>query len=201
MEPIGPIYNIHEGGTLRYSIDPAPISEEMKARLLEEARKVATGVSRETGGYVGLLTIEFFIDKSGKIYVNEFAPRPHNSGHTTLDSRDISQNHLWLGTVSSGIVQASNLRQAIVMENILSEQELTEVFVKRRETQEDPVWYDYQKLQGYPDASNQTIRKLGHINHRGWRIEKLLEQFKRGEIDRERFMGEVRFIDRKSTRV
>ncbi len=201
MELIGPLYNIHEGGTLRYTIDPAPISDEIRNKLLDEAKKVAEWVSRETGGYVGLLTIEFFIDKAGKIYVNEFAPRPHNSGHATLDSRDISQNHLWLGTVSGWLVQSTRLQQVIVMENILSQQEFTEVFAKLRETSEDPVVYDYQKLSGYPDADNRIVRKLGHINHRGDHVEKLLARFKSGEIDRDELMRHIRFIDHKSTRV
>ncbi len=99
IEALGPVYNIHENGILRYSIDPAPIADTEKERILNEACTIAANISKDCGGYNGLLTIEFFIGKGGKIYVNEFAPRPHNSGHASLDSREENQNHLWMRSV------------------------------------------------------------------------------------------------------
>lgn len=68
--------------------------------------------------------MEFFIDTSGKIYLNEFAPRPHNSGHASLDSRSINQNHLWLGAVSGRSIEKARIDRPVIMQNVLSQKEL-----------------------------------------------------------------------------
>ena len=71
-----PIENVHEDQILRNSKIPAEISD----KILEQSKLWATLISEELK-YVGTLCVEFFIDRNDNLYVNEIAPRVHNSGH------------------------------------------------------------------------------------------------------------------------
>lgn len=78
---VPPVENRHENGILSTTIAPAAVPEPIAARAVDQARALAEGAS-----VVGLLAVEFFITRSGTLLVNEMAPRPHNSGHWTLDA-------------------------------------------------------------------------------------------------------------------
>ena len=86
-----PIENIHENQILKYSKIPADINEE----IYKNSKEWATTIADELG-YIGTLCVEYFIDKNDNLYVNEIAPRVHNSGHLTINSHNISQfeNHI-----------------------------------------------------------------------------------------------------------
>ena len=86
-----PIENIHKEQILNTSVIPATINLEMR----EEAKTVAKKISEKLK-YIGTMCVEFFIDKENKLYVNEIAPRVHNSGHLTINAFNISQfeNHV-----------------------------------------------------------------------------------------------------------
>ena len=86
-----PIENIHEDQILKYSKIPAEISKE----LVIQSKKWATLIAEKLD-YIGTLCVEYFIDKNNNLYVNEIAPRVHNSGHLTINSHNISQfeNHI-----------------------------------------------------------------------------------------------------------
>jgi len=86
-----PIENVHEGQILKNSKIPAEIS----SKILEQSKIWATLISEELK-YVGTLCVEFFIDRNDNLYVNEIAPRVHNSGHLTINAYNISQfeNHI-----------------------------------------------------------------------------------------------------------
>jgi 5-(carboxyamino)imidazole ribonucleotide synthase len=86
-----PIENLHEDQILKHSIIPAVISK----KILDQSRKWATQIAEELK-YVGTLCVEFFIDRNENLYVNEIAPRVHNSGHLTINAYNISQfeNHV-----------------------------------------------------------------------------------------------------------
>ncbi len=86
-----PIENYHEDQILKHSKIPADISDEIKNKALDWAKKVA-----EELDYIGTMCVEFFIDKNNNLYANEVAPRVHNSGHLTINSHNISQfeNHI-----------------------------------------------------------------------------------------------------------
>ncbi len=77
--------NRHRNGILDISVAPAPIGEALAARAREMAATIAAGL-----GHVGTLAVEFFVS-GGRLWVNEIAPRPHNSGHYTLDTCITSQ--------------------------------------------------------------------------------------------------------------
>ena len=78
--------NVHRNHILHLTLTPARISPEVEKR----AREVALAVAEKTG-VVGLLAVELFVMPDGAVLVNEMAPRPHNSGHHTLDACETSQ--------------------------------------------------------------------------------------------------------------
>jgi 5-(carboxyamino)imidazole ribonucleotide synthase len=86
-----PIENVHEDQILKYSTIPADIND----KILEQSKLWAMQLAEELK-YVGTLCVEFFIDRNENLYVNEIAPRVHNSGHLTINAYNVSQfeNHV-----------------------------------------------------------------------------------------------------------
>ena len=86
-----PIENVHKEQILNTSFIPANISEE----LFNKAQNIAKTIAEKLK-YVGTMCVEFFIDKDNNLYVNEIAPRVHNSGHLTINAFNVSQfeNHI-----------------------------------------------------------------------------------------------------------
>ena len=86
-----PIENSHQNQILKYSKIPADISE----KLFEQSKDWSIQIAEELK-YVGTLCVEFFIDRNENLYVNEIAPRVHNSGHLTINAYNVSQfeNHV-----------------------------------------------------------------------------------------------------------
>lgn len=81
-----PVQNTHKNHILHETIAPAPIS----TKLVSEAENIARKIASELN-LIGLLAIEMFVTSDDKIIVNEIAPRPHNSGHWTMDAAVTSQ--------------------------------------------------------------------------------------------------------------
>jgi 5-(carboxyamino)imidazole ribonucleotide synthase len=86
-----PIENVHKDQILNTSTIPANISEELFNKAQDIAKTIAEKLK-----YVGTMCVEFFIDKDNNLYVNEIAPRVHNSGHLTINAFNVSQfeNHI-----------------------------------------------------------------------------------------------------------
>ena len=86
-----PIENVHEDQILKHSTIPANIS----SKIMKQSKSWAMQIAEELK-YVGTLCVEFFIDRNENLYVNEVAPRVHNSGHLTINAYNISQfeNHV-----------------------------------------------------------------------------------------------------------
>ncbi len=86
-----PIENVHEDQILKHSKIPANISGSLKDKSIDWAKKIVEDLD-----YIGTLCVEFFVDKNNNLYVNEIAPRVHNSGHLTINTHNISQfeNHI-----------------------------------------------------------------------------------------------------------
>ncbi|MGI9437322.1 MAG: ATP-grasp domain-containing protein, partial [Geminicoccaceae bacterium] len=81
-----PVENRHEHHILAKTIAPAPISRGLAAEAVALAERIARGLD-----LVGLLAVEMFQREDGRLLVNELAPRPHNSGHWTIDACMVSQ--------------------------------------------------------------------------------------------------------------
>lgn len=81
-----PVENRHRDGILHRTIVPAPIAPDVAERAVETACRVVGALD-----YLGLLAVEMFVMPDGRVLANEIAPRPHNSGHWTIDGAATSQ--------------------------------------------------------------------------------------------------------------
>ena len=90
-ETYEPIENTHEDQILKYSKIPAQVSQ----KIFDQSKDWSIQIAEELK-YIGTLCVEFFIDRNENLYVNEIAPRVHNSGHLTINAFNISQfeNHI-----------------------------------------------------------------------------------------------------------
>ncbi|NDB77231.1 MAG: 5-(carboxyamino)imidazole ribonucleotide synthase, partial [Verrucomicrobia bacterium] len=106
--------NRHANHILDVTFAPAAISPQ----LAKEATELTAGILEQLG-VVGLLTVELFVTKSGKLVVNELAPRTHNSGHLTLDACVTSQFEQQIRAVCCLPLGSTALRQPAAMANLL----------------------------------------------------------------------------------
>ncbi|MFT7674519.1 MAG: 5-(carboxyamino)imidazole ribonucleotide synthase [Gammaproteobacteria bacterium] len=147
--------NEHKNGILDTTIAPARITQDQAYQLQSSARKIANGLN-----YCGVLAVEFFISNDSEILVNEMAPRPHNSGHYTLDGCDTSQFEQQLRMVCGLPAGSCRQHSAVVMWNILGD-----IWPDDSE----PVWdqllgMEKAKLHLYGKKEARVGRKMGHIN-------------------------------------
>ena len=144
-----PIENVHEEQILKYSTIPSNISENIRVKSIEWAKQVA-----EKLDYIGTLCVEFFIDEDDNLYVNEIAPRVHNSGHLTINSHNISQfeNHV-RAVCGLEKIETRKLYNAKMI-NLIG----NDITPYRNKTFNDnEFFYDYLKI----EIKNK--RKMGHI--------------------------------------
>ena len=143
--------NIHQNNILHQSIVPARVSKDIQDKAKELAMKLANGLEM-----IGTLAVEMFLTKSGEIYVNELAPRPHNSGHYTIDACETSQFEQHIRAICDLPLGKTNLLKPVVMVNILGEH-VPDIMDKLPE-------FDSIKLHLYGKEEAKTGRKMGHIN-------------------------------------
>lgn len=108
--------NIHVENILHQSIVPARISEQTQSQAKEMAMKLASEFQ-----LVGTLAVEMFVTEDGEIYINELAPRPHNSGHYSIDACETSQFEQHVRSVCNWPLGETTLLRPVVMTNILGE--------------------------------------------------------------------------------
>jgi 5-(carboxyamino)imidazole ribonucleotide synthase len=114
MSAFDTVENRHRAHILDVTLAPARISEEIAASAQAIARRVA-----EELDLVGLLAVEMFVDAGGRVLVNEIAPRPHNSGHWTIDACPASQFELHIRSIA-GLPLPPAVRHAdAVMRNLV----------------------------------------------------------------------------------
>ena len=144
-----PIEKVHENQILKYSTIPADISNE----ILEQSKLWATQLAEELK-YVGTLCVEFFIDRNENLYVNEIAPRVHNSGHLTINAYNVSQfeNHVRAvcGLEQVPLKKISNAK----MINLIGDQITV---YRNKQLKPDEFFFDYLKKEIKPK------RKMGHL--------------------------------------
>ena len=147
--------NEHVNQILHISIAPARIDESLR----EEAESIAMGLI-ETLDFVGTLAIEMFVTDDG-IVINELAPRPHNSGHWTIDGGNVSQFEQHIRAICGLPLVKPELQGYAVMVNLLG-QHVDYVL----ETWQKPEFSDG-KLHLYGKEEMKRDRKVGHINFIG----------------------------------
>ena len=145
-----PIENTHQNQILKHSKIPADVSKEIS----EQAKEWATRIAEELK-YIGTLCVEFFIDRNENLYVNEIAPRVHNSGHLTINAYNISQfeNHI-RAVCSLEKVPLKKLSNAEMI-NLIGSQ--IEPYRQNLNLKENEFFFDYLKKE------IKEKRKMGHI--------------------------------------
>ncbi len=147
--------NEHVNGILDVTMVPADISTDLETKAKQAAIKIADGLD-----YCGVLTVEFFISTSGQLLVNEIAPRPHNSGHYTLDACYCSQFEQQVRMICDLPGGDSALHTPVAMLNLLGD-----LWPQKG----IPAWGEIfkmnkAKLHLYGKKQARPGRKMGHIN-------------------------------------
>lgn len=144
-----PVENQHENHILRRTIAPAAIAPGIAASADALARRIAIALD-----LVGVLAVEMFVCHDGRVLVNELAPRPHNSGHWTLDACVVSQFEQCIRAIVGLPLGSTDRHADAVMENLLGED------VDRwRELAADPRAC----LHIYGKRETRPGRKMGHV--------------------------------------
>ena len=145
-----PIENTHENQILKHSKIPADISE----KILDQSKDWAMQISEELK-YIGTLCVEFFIDRNENLYVNEIAPRVHNSGHLTINAYNISQFENHIRAVCSlekiSLKKLSNAK----MVNLIGNQ--IKPYRQNLSLNDNEFFFDYLKKE------IKDKRKMGHV--------------------------------------
>ena len=144
-----PVENRHANHILDETIVPAPIADELAATAVDIAERLA-----EKLALIGLLAVEMFVSADGTVLVNEIAPRPHNSGHWTLDACSVSQFELLVRAVC-GLPLGSTERDAdATMKNLIG-----------NSVDDWPAYLadPTARLHLYGKADTRPGRKMGHV--------------------------------------
>lgn len=161
--------NVHVNNILHETIVPARVSEAVRQQAAVLAKKIARQLE-----LVGTLAIEMFLTKDGKLYVNELAPRPHNSGHYTIEACNISQFGQHIRAVCGWPLLKPRLLEQAVMINILGQH--VEGVVKQIPKQ--PHWH----VHFYGKAEAKMNRKMGHITMLSDDLDRTLAEFENSGI-------------------
>jgi len=147
--------NLHRDGVLAVTTVPAPdVAADTIERAIASAHQIAS-----TLDYVGVLCVEFFVLANGALVANEMAPRPHNSGHYSIDACDLSQFDLQVRAMTGAALIAPRLHSACVMLNLLGD---------LWPAGGEPDWAAVLALPGvhlhlYGKAEARPGRKMGHL--------------------------------------
>ncbi|MCA3243216.1 MAG: 5-(carboxyamino)imidazole ribonucleotide synthase [Rubrivivax sp.] len=152
--------NLHRDGILAVTQVPAPdVPAATADKAVARARRLADALD-----YVGVLCVEFFVLADGSLVANEMAPRPHNSGHHSIDACDQSQFDLQLRTLMGWPLTPPRLHSPAVMLNLLGDLWFDGAGASARE----PDWPAVLALPGvrlhlYGKAEPRRARKMGHL--------------------------------------
>ncbi len=149
--------NEHRGGILATSIAPARVSDDLARRAREAALTIA-----ERMNYVGVLCVEFFVLRDGGLLVNEIAPRPHNSGHYTIDACVASQYEQQVRVMAHLPLGDTTQMAPSVMLNVLGDQWFNSQVLR------EPDWASVLAVSGanlhlYGKREARVGRKMGHV--------------------------------------
>lgn len=145
------IQNEHRDHILHLSLVPAQVSDRVRRDALHLARRVVEGL-----GVVGVLCVEMFVTKDGMVLVNEIAPRPHNSGHFSLDACSISQFEALVRVVAGLDIPEPELLTPCAMVNLLGKH-LDRLDVAKLHRIAGT------KLHLYGKVRHEPKRKMGHV--------------------------------------
>jgi len=153
----GVIENVHAGHILDVSVAPAPVAPPVAAEAVELARQVLDRLE-----VTGILCVEMFVAPGGRLLINELAPRPHNSGHLTVDASLTSQFEQQLRAVCGLPLGCTDLLRPAAMANLLGD----------LWAEGEPDWaracaFPEVKLHLYGKTEPRPGRKMGHLTALG----------------------------------
>ena len=149
----GVLANEHRNHILDVTVAPAPVPAKIEREAVEIARGILEGL-----GVVGVLCVEMFLTRDGRLLVNELAPRPHNSGHLTFDACVTSQFEQQLRAICGLPLGSTELLRPAAMANLLGD----------LWNGGEPDWaaacrFPEVKLHLYGKAAARPGRKMGHL--------------------------------------
>jgi 5-(carboxyamino)imidazole ribonucleotide synthase len=161
-----------EANLVEFLFAPAEISDELE----KQARDLAISVIQKLE-MVGLLAVELFLDSNGNLLVNEIAPRPHNSGHHTIECNVTSQFAQHLRAILNLSLGSTEIIQAGAMINLLGEKgfEGKAVYQGLEEAISTPGVYPHI----YGKEITKPFRKMGHVTITDSAIEKVKAKAKK----------------------
>ncbi|WP_404469449.1 5-(carboxyamino)imidazole ribonucleotide synthase [Sutcliffiella horikoshii] len=159
--PVGE--NEHRENILYKTIAPARVDQILEMNAIQSAMTLARHFN-----LIGTLAVEMFVLEDGTFYINELAPRPHNSGHYTMDACETSQFEQHIRALTGMPLGKTTLWKPAVMVNLLGEHVDAAI--------EHIPHYENAKLHLYGKAEKKEKRKMGHINILADTIEQALEQ-------------------------
>jgi len=151
--------NVHRDGILARTTFPARVDPSLARRAVDATRRIADALD-----YVGVLCVEFFVLADATLLVNEIAPRPHNSGHATIDACATSQFEQQARVLAGLPLGDTRLLAPAVMLNLLGDI----WFDDRTEATREPDWsavlrHPSAKLHLYGKREARRGRKMGHV--------------------------------------
>lgn len=155
--------NIHRNQILHESIVPARMSRELQSNAKKMAEKIADSLN-----LCGILGVEMFVGSDGRLYVNELAPRPHNSGHYSIEACNFSQFAVHNRAICNWPMPKIDLLSPVVMVNILGQH----VDGCRKLVLKKPQWH----FHDYGKGEIRIDRKMGHVTILTDDIEKTLAE-------------------------
>jgi 5-(carboxyamino)imidazole ribonucleotide synthase len=150
--------NQHRDGILDVAIVPARVPAELADRARDIATRVATALD-----YRGVLCVEMFVSRDGRLLVNEIAPRPHNSGHYTIDACVTSQFEQQARILAGLPLGDPRLHDSAVMVNLLGDLWFDEANARREPDWASVLRQPQAKLHLYGKAEPRRGRKMGHV--------------------------------------
>ena len=150
MSAFDTVENRHRNHILDLTLAPAPIAADIDAAAQATARKVAEALD-----VVGLLAVEMFVDANGQVLVNEIAPRPHNSGHWTIDACPASQFEMHIRAIAGLPLPPAVRHSDAVMKNLIGPDDTA-------------LWPEILAIPGliphlYGKIEARPGRKMGHV--------------------------------------
>jgi 5-(carboxyamino)imidazole ribonucleotide synthase len=158
--------NVHVNGILHTTTVPTSVNAEQAQKAIQMANDIAKGL-----GYVGTMAVEFFVSQSGEIIANEIAPRPHNSGHYTLDACHTSQFEQQVRMLCGLPAGDCDLITPVVMVNLLGD-----VWGNSQPHWETLLSEANIKLHLYGKQEARPGRKMGHFNVLAETVDQAMQQ-------------------------
>lgn len=145
-----PVHNIHENNVLRSTEYPAKINTKLEQEAIKQAMHISNKLK-----LIGILAIEMFVINKNEIIINELAPRPHNSGHWTIDCCDYNQFDNLILAITNRKIKSPKILFKGKMQNILGNE-----YRNFKQSKKNIVFYDYLKKEIKPN------RKMAHFTLR-----------------------------------